>query len=93
MTRFSLGEAGARVDLQFETERMSCTLGVPTEKLPRLIQSWNGAAYNYQLPHSDSIWLPPEPETNAEPLGAPMIESFPIPRAKVAPAVAPLTRK
>lgn len=90
VTRFTLGTTGARIDLHFDTEQMSCVLGVPSEKVPRLIQSWNGETYRYQLPAGDHVWLrdtpqPPAIDTNIEAT----IESFPIPRVDVVPPVGP----
>lgn len=94
VTRFTLGTTGARIDLHFETEHMSCVLGVPSEKVPRLIQSWNGESYRYQLPAGDRVWLPEsaQPQKPDENVAA-TIESFPIPRAEVVSPVPPRPEK
>lgn len=58
VTRFTLGSVGARVDLHFETEHMSCIMGVAAEKLPVLRTTWDGEAFKFNLPSGDKVWLP-----------------------------------
>lgn len=95
VTHYSLGVVGARVDLQFETESMSCILGVPSEKLQTLIQTWNGEVYIYRLPPGDQLWVSDDAQTR-EPTSAntePIVETFPLPRREIAPPVLPPPRK
>lgn len=46
-----------RVDVEFETERLKCTLRVRMEKWATLFEGWDGEMTRYELPHSGGFWL------------------------------------
>lgn len=82
VTRFTLDDIGARVDIHFETEQMSCVLGVAQHKLEALRKSWNGECYFFRLPPGDAVWLPRVvAESAPQVTAAPEIETFPLPQA------------
>jgi hypothetical protein len=68
-----------RLDLQFETDTMRCTMRVPAERMEELAASWNGEMYRYILPSGENIWLRPEEQAEPTAPTAPLIETFPLP--------------
>jgi hypothetical protein len=46
-----------RIEVEFETQRLRCTLRIPPDKWPALIEHWDGATTRYVLPHCDGFWL------------------------------------
>ena len=49
--------SAARVDLEFETERLKCALRISPEKWHALLENWDGETTRYVLPHGDGFWL------------------------------------
>ena len=54
----TLAGVGVRVELHFDTEDMSCILGIGPDKLASLNGSWTGEVYRYVLPPGEKVWLP-----------------------------------
>ena len=80
------GAAEPRVDLNFETETMACSIGVPLENLPRLRDSFDGNCYSHRLPPGEKVWLSDREQARAPvaeadgPLDAAnLVETFPLP--------------
>ncbi len=71
-----------RLELLFETENMSCALGVPTDRFDQLKATYNGECYTHHLPGGDRVWLPlATGELPQKTFTPPMesIETFPLP--------------
>lgn len=90
--RHELKGQGLRVEIQFETEVLACTIGVPAERVAQLHASFRGEEFRYALPPGDKLWFgdnpPPGPTTDAPAVTKPgsdatppagLVETFPLP--------------
>jgi hypothetical protein len=80
------GTAGLRVELNFQTETMSCSLGLPLGRIEELKQTFNGDHYTYCITAGDAFWLA-EPTTfgltdDARAIAAdkPLVATYPVAR-------------
>ena len=52
----SSAQTVARVEVDFETVRLKCTLRIPPDKWTSLVEQWDGEQTRYALPHGDGFW-------------------------------------
>jgi hypothetical protein len=84
---------GLRVDLHFETPKMTCVLRVPASRFTTVASTWDGAAYQYVLPVGDVWQVEPAARVGEPGVLPPIIESFPLPPTRATgPATAPLKK-
>lgn len=67
-----------RLNLDFETENIRCSMRISPERTTGLAASWDGERYTYRLPAGDQVWTPPPPRDPPRP-AQPIIETFPPP--------------
>ena len=61
LTSDALHENAERLELEFETEEISCRLRINPAKIPEIKKTWDGALYRYVLPAGNSVWAKSAP--------------------------------
>lgn len=84
------GAVTLRVDLLFETEIMHCAIGVPGQRLPELLSSWDGEHFLYRLPPGDIVWgLREKTAAELAEKVQPIVETFAVPAGPLKPVAIP----